>query len=110
LVAGADVQHNGIWAEIVAFGQDRQSWSLAFRFLEGATDNPSEGAWPKLDELFRTQLADAFGGQRSIEAMAVDGGDGGRTNQVLEWCRRRPNCYAVKGVGGRGVPAISVPS
>lgn len=110
LVAGADVQHHGIWAVVVAFGEDRQSWMLGVRFFEGTTDNPGEGAWTKLDELFAKPLEDAFGGQRRIEALAVDGGDGGRTNQVLEWCRRRANAYAVKGVGGRGVPAISVPA
>lgn len=110
LVAGADVQHNGIWVVVVAFGEDRQSWVLGVRFLEGATDNPATGAWVKLDEFFAKPLTDAFAGQRKIEALAVDGGDGGRTNQVLEWCRRRANAYAVKGVGGRGIPAISVPA
>lgn len=110
LVAGADVQHNGIWCVVVAFGEDRQSWVLGVRFFEGATDNPGEGAWEKLDSFLITPLDDAFGGQRNIEALAVDGGDGGRTNQVLEWCRRRANAYAIKGVGGRGVPAISVPA
>lgn len=110
VVAGADVQHNGIWYVVVAFGEDRQSWVLGVRFFEGATDNPSEGAWAELDEFYRKPLNDAFGNQRKIEALAVDGGDGGRTNQVLEWCRRRPDCFAVKGVGGRGVPAISVPA
>ncbi|MDG4854578.1 MULTISPECIES: terminase gpA endonuclease subunit [unclassified Mesorhizobium] len=110
LVAGADVQHNGIWTVVVAFGEDRQCWVLGVRFFEGATDNAGEGAWTKLGEFFAKPLGDAFGGWRRIEALAVDGGDGGRTNQVLEWCRRRPNAYAVKGVGGRGVPAISVPA
>lgn len=110
LVAGADVQHNGIWTVVVAFGEDRQCWVLGVRFFEGATDNAGEGAWTKLGEFLAKPLDDAFGGWRRIEAMAVDGGDGGRTNQVLEWCRRRPNAYAVKGVGGRGVPAISVPA
>ncbi|HEV2504410.1 MAG TPA: terminase gpA endonuclease subunit [Mesorhizobium sp.] len=109
LVAGADVQHNGIWCEVVAFGEDRQSWVLGVRFFEGTTDHPGEGAWPKLDEFLLKPIDDAFGGQRRIEAMAVDGGDGGRTNQVLEWCRRRPDTYAVQGVGGRGVPAIGLP-
>ncbi len=110
LVAGADVQHNGIWCVVVAFGEDRQSWVLGARFFEGDTDNPTTGAWVKLDEFRAKPLDDAFGGQRLIEAMAVDGGDGGRTNQVLEWCRRRPNCHAVKGAGGRGVPVINLPS
>jgi len=110
LVAGADVQHNGIWVEIVAFGEDRQSWSISVKFLEGATDNAAAGAWVALDQLFRQPIDDAFGNTRQIEALAVDGGDGGRTNQVLEWCRRRASAYAIKGVGGRGVPAISVPA
>jgi phage terminase large subunit GpA-like protein len=110
LVAGADVQHNGIWCVVVAFGEDRQSWVLGVRFFEGATDNAGEGAWTQLDEFFTRPLDDAFGGQRRIEALAVDGGDGGRTNQVLEWCRRRANAHAIKGVGGRGVPAVSVPA
>lgn len=110
LVAGADVQHNGIWSVVLTFGEDRQSWVLGVRFFEGATDNILEGAWVELDRFFAKPLEDAFGGERRIEALAVDGGDGGRTNQVLEWCRRRPNAYAVKGVGGRGIPAISVPA
>ena len=110
VVAGADIQHNGIWCETVCFAEDRQSWSLVVRFFEGPTDNPEEGAWPKLDAFYRRALTDVFGQERRIEAIAVDGSDGGRTNQVLEWCRRRPGAYAIKGVGGRGVPAISVPS
>ncbi|TIR55632.1 MAG: terminase, partial [Mesorhizobium sp.] len=47
LVAGADVQHNGIWTLVVAFGEDRQCWVLGVRFFEGATDNAGEGAWTK---------------------------------------------------------------
>lgn len=109
VVAGADVQHNGIWIVVLAFGEDRQSWVLGVRFLEGATDNPNEGAWAELDEFYGRSLVDAYGNSRRIEALGVDGGDGGRTNQVLEWCRRRPNAFAIKGQGGRGVPAISVP-
>lgn len=105
--AGGDVQHNGIWCEAVTFSEDRQSWSLTAKFFEGPTDNIDVGAWPLLDAFYREPLIDVFGQPRMIEAMAVDGGDGGRTNQVLEWCRRRPDCYAIKGVGGRGVPAIS---
>ena len=44
---------------------------------------------------------------RKIEALAVDSGY--RPTQVLEWCRRRPNAYAIKGMPGRGVAAISPP-
>lgn len=109
-VAGADVQHNGIYVEFVAFGSDRQSWSIHAEFLEGDTDDKNSGAWVKLDQLYRKAWPDSFGGQRRQEAMAVDAGDGNRTTQVLEWCRERPDTYAIAGKHGRGVPAIGVPT
>jgi phage terminase large subunit GpA-like protein len=107
LPAGADVQSYGIFVEVVAFAEDRQSWSVTATFFEGPTDNPQQGAWLLLEEFFESEFADAFGVLRKIEALAVDAGY--RTNQVLEWCRRHPNAYAIKGVEGRGVPAISAP-
>lgn len=107
--AGADVQHRGIWVEAVAFGEDRQTWSVTAEWLEGPTENIDSGAWLLLEEVLARDFADAYGGTREIEAMAVDAGDGGRTTQVLEWCRRHPRAYAIKGQPGRGVPAINVP-
>lgn len=110
LVAGADIQHTGIWCETVTFGEDRQSWSLVVRFFEGATDDPSRGAWAGLAEFYARPLTDAFGQPRMIEAIAVDGSDGGRMNQALEWARRHRDAFAIKGQPGRGVPAIGLPS
>jgi phage terminase large subunit GpA-like protein len=108
--AGADVQHDGIYVEAVAFAEDRQTWSVTIDFFEGATDDPNAGAWVKLEAFRATMFRDAFGADREIEAMGVDAGDGNRTTQVQEWCRRHAGCYAVRGVKGRGVPAISVPT
>jgi phage terminase large subunit GpA-like protein len=108
--AGADVQHDGIYVEAVAFAEDRQTWSVTIDFFEGATDDPNAGAWVKLEAFRATMFRDAFGAVREIEAMGVDAGDGNRTTQVQEWCRRHAGCYAVRGVKGRGVPAISVPT
>jgi phage terminase large subunit GpA-like protein len=107
-VAGADVQSYGIYAEGVAFGEDRQSWCVFAEFFEGATDNPQQGAWKLFSEFVGKEFADAHGVLRRLDAIAVDSGY--RTNQVLEWCRRHPNAYATKGMPGRGQPAISVPS
>lgn len=106
VTAGADVQHNGIFLEVVAFAEDRQSWTVEAEFFPGATDDPGRGAWVLLDAFVSNPLEDAFGQQRKIQALAVDSGDGGRANQVYEWCRRGPDRYAIKGMGGRGVPAI----
>lgn len=107
-VMGADVQQYGIYVEAVVFAEDRQSWNVMAAFLEGATDNPQSGAWLLLDAFYAQEFADSFGVLRRVDAIAVDSGY--RTNQVLEWCRRHPNAFAIKGVAGRGVPAIAPPT
>ncbi|NDV87983.1 terminase [Aurantimonas aggregata] len=109
-VAGDDVQHNGIVVEAVAFSEDRQSWSIDAEFLDGTTDDPKAGAWLKLEEFRSRTFRDVFGQDRRIEALAVDAGDGGRTTQVLEWCRQHAGAFAIRGVHGRGVPAIGLPA
>ncbi len=107
LAGGADIQSHGIYLEIVAFGQDRQSWNVAAEYFPGATDNPQAGAWLSLGDFVAQGFVDAWGVVRQLDALAVDAGY--RTNQVLEWCRRRPDTYAIKGEPGRGKPAISQP-
>lgn len=109
-VGGVDVQGDGLWYEFVAFGEDRQSWCVVAGFLDGSTDDPSMGAWAKLHDLHGQIWRDAYGNERRLEALAVDAGDGNRTTQVIEWCRRHANCHAIKGQSGRGVPAIGQPS
>ena len=105
--AGADVQSYGIYVEGVAFAEDRQSWNVFAEFFEGPTDNPQSGAWALLSAFYGQEFPDAHGVLRRIDALAVDSGY--RTNQVLEWCRRHQNAYAIKGMPGRGVAAISTP-
>lgn len=109
VTAGADVHHNNIMMEIVAFGQDRQSWSVEVAYLDGPTDDINAGAWLKLDEFYRTAVIDAFGRERRIEALGVDSGDGLRVTQAYSWCASRPGTHAIKGMQGRGVPAIGLP-
>lgn len=110
LVGGADVQHDGIYVEIVAFARDRQSWCVLAQYLEGDTTDPDGGAFAKLAALYQQRFPDAFGGVREIDALAVDAGDGGRANQVYAFCRGRPRLYAIKGMPGWTHPAIGTPS
>lgn len=110
LVAGADVQHNGIWVEVVAFGADQQSWSVVHRFLEGDTTDPEGGAFTALTALFDQSFPDAFGSSRTIDALAVDAGDGGRLSQVCTWTRGRARAFAIKGMPGWTTPAIGTPT
>lgn len=106
LVAGVDVQHNGLFVEVTAHAEDRQSWVVDALFIDGKTDNINTGAWAGLTDYHNDPLSDVWGNVRTIDAMAVDAGDGNRKNQVLEWCRRRPNTYAIKGEDGRKVPPL----
>lgn len=106
LTCGVDVQHTGLWYEVVAFAANGESWSMLHGYLDGDTTDHKAGAWQLLEQVYEQQFADAFGGLRAIDAMAVDAGDGGRTNQVYNWCRARPRAFAIKGVGGWGAPAV----
>lgn len=106
VVCGADIQHKGIWVEVVAFSPDRQSWSIYIDYLEGDTTDPSEGAFKLLTALYDELFQAAAGLARKIDAMAVDAGDGGRFNQVCEWCRHRPRAFAIKGQPGWQTAAI----
>lgn len=109
LVCGADVQHSGIWYEIVGYASNGESWSVEHSFLEGETTDHKGGAFAKLEKVYDRALPDAFGASRLIDAMAIDAGDGGRSNQVYAWSRGRARAFAIKGVPGWTAPAIGTP-
>lgn len=110
LTAAADVQHRGIWVEIVAWAQNKENWCVSRRYLEGETTDAERGAFALLDDVLSEQFPDAFGGWRSLDAMAVDAGDGGRSNQVYQFCRARPKAFAIQGLPGWTRPAIGTPT
>ena len=110
MTCGADVQHSGIWAEVVAWASDRQSWTVTARWLEGDTSVPNAGAWLKLASLYEERFEDAYGAMREIDAMAIDAGDGGRANQVYAFARGRSKAFATKGMPGWTTPAIGTPT
>jgi phage terminase large subunit GpA-like protein len=110
LVVGADVQHNGIWVEIVVYAPDKQSWCISKRFLEGDTTDPTSGAFADLAKVYEENFQDSWGQPRKIDGMAVDAGDGGRANQVYLFCRGRHKAHAVKGMPGWGRAPIGTPT
>ena len=50
LVASADVQGNGIWFEVTAFGQNRESWVVDAGLFSEATESPDSEAFQQLRE------------------------------------------------------------
>lgn len=95
LTAGADIQTNRIEVEIVAWGRDRQSWSVDYKLLDGPTNQPE--VWNQLGALLDEDFPTAAGGVMRIMKLAVDSGF--NTMRVYEFIRAMssPRVMAIKG-------------
>lgn len=107
LTAGVDVQRDRLEVEVVAWGRNRESWSIDYQIFEGKT---SESAvWEKL-AAYRSQLFPTAGGyELPIVRMFVDSGDS--TQEVYNWVRTQPagQVVAIKGVD-KGILPVGQPS
>jgi phage terminase large subunit GpA-like protein len=86
LTAGADVQKDRIECEIVAWGRDKQSWSIDYVTFEG--DTATEEPWKQLTELLSKQWAHPSGLMLPIRMLAVDSGY--NSQHVYNWARTHP--------------------
>jgi phage terminase large subunit GpA-like protein len=107
LTAGADVQKDRIEVEVVAWGRDKESWSIDYRVLQGDTAAP--GVWKKLSAMLEERFPHAGGSGMAIKVMAVD--TGYATQAVYAWSRTAPagRVMPVKGVD-RGRYPVQGPS
>jgi len=97
LTAGADVQRDRIEVEVVAWGRNRESWSVDYRVLLGDTAKPV--VWNKLSAMLEERFPHAgTGAGMMIERMAVDSGYA--TQEVYAWSRTAPlgRVMPIKGV------------
>ncbi|CAN7317503.1 phage terminase large subunit family protein [Bosea sp. LjRoot9] len=118
LTAAADVQMRGIWLEIVAWTPDRRSYLVDAIYIGGDTDAHDAAVFQRLRaETIDRRFPDAFGGYRTIDALAVDSGY--RANVVYSWSRLnqtphpdtgRDLVLAIKGDKGWGKPPLGTPS
>lgn len=108
LTVGVDVQDDRLELEIVAWGRDRESWSVDYRVLQG---KPSDkDVWNALDAVLEESFTHESGARLSIVKVAIDTG-GHYTSQVYDWVRGKQGdrVLAIKGVHGLGA-AIGLPS
>lgn len=113
LTAFADVQHNGIWVMVMAWGFDKQSWVVEAKFLPGDTTDHHSGAFAALhEEVYARDWPDAWGRSRRLDAMGIDSGDNqdGRAHAVYLFARTRHGVFATRGVSGWSAPALGTPS
>ena len=106
LTAGVDVQKDRLELEIVAWGRDRESWSVDFRVLQGDPVKPD--VWRQLDGVMAETFTHVGNTELSIMRLAID--TGYATQEVYDWVRRQSDrVIAIKGVERLGA-AIGTPS
>lgn len=106
LTAGVDVQKDRIEVEVVAWGRNRESWSIDYQVFEG--DPGTTVVWNKLSELLNYHFIGKDGLEYTISMMAVDAGYA--TQEVYNWVRSNQcsgRVMAVKGVNKALVPLNS---
>jgi phage terminase large subunit GpA-like protein len=103
LSGGVDCQPDRLEIEIVGWGKDFESWSIAYYTIHGSIDLPE--TWSQLDALLSRTWPHASGLPMTLQAVAIDAGFA--TPEVTAFCRPRHSrrIYATKSLaGGWGKP------
>jgi phage terminase large subunit GpA-like protein len=100
LTAGIDVQDFRVEIEIVGWGRDEESWSIAYEVIDGEFDDPKTQA--ALDEFLMRRWLRADGRPFAISAACIDTG-GHHTNAVYDFAKARlgRSIWGVKGESAR---------
>jgi len=95
LTAGVDVQKDRLELEVVAWGKNKESWSIDYRVISG--DTATSKPWDLLTRVLNEQFTHANGGLLPIKMMAVDSGY--NTQHVYNWVRKQASnrVMAIKG-------------
>lgn len=106
LTAGVDVQKDRLEVEIVAWGHERESWSVDYRVFSG--DPNREEVWKNIDDLLEETFPDAEGVDLPIYRLAVD--TGYATPAVYAWVRKKQSdrIIPVKGTNKTSAPLGAV--
>lgn len=101
ITSGVDVHDNRLEVEIVGWGRDEESWSIAYIIIYGDTSGPT--VWKDLDVLLQRSFPHSRNvPDMRIRAVAIDSGYA--TSSVYNFCkyRQRLRIWPVKGVSGQG--------
>lgn len=109
LTCGVDTQDDRLEYEVVGWGHYNESWGIKKGIIMG--DPNDDETWERLDEVVGHVYKFEDGSGLSISLTFVDSG-GHKTQSVYKHCRDRigHRVFAIKGVGGDGVPFTRPPS
>ena len=106
ITAGVDVQKDGFFYEVVAWGVGKTSWLVDKGFLPGSTDQPT--SWKQLTDLYDRQYENPWGQFFRAEHVAIDSRY--NTHMVYAWVRGKDRAMAVMGVHGAYSPILGTPT
>lgn len=109
LTAYADVQDDRIEAEVVAWGEEEESWSIERHIIPGVPSSPM--VWRALDEFLRRRWRHESGVELRIAASGVDTG-GHFTKQSYQFVKKKYHrrIYGTKGSSQANKPLVSRPT
>lgn len=109
LTCGVDTQDDRLEYEVVGWGHYGESWGIKKGIIMG--DPNDDAPWERLDDVIDHVYRWENGRGLKISMTFVDSG-GHKTQSVYMHCRARlgKRVFAIKGVGGDGVPYTRPPS
>ena len=101
LTVGIDVQDDRLELEVVGWGRNEESWSIAYEVLTGEPEGPE--LWAQVDAYLKRRFRRADGREFEIMAVCIDSG-GHHTQRVYEFAKARlgRRIWAVKGEAAQG--------
>lgn len=100
LTAGGDVQDDRVEIEIVGWGRNEESWSIAHEVIEGDPDSAT--LWAQVDAVLKRIWHRADGRGFEVMAACIDSG-GHHTQRVYDFAKERlgRRVWAIKGEAAR---------
>lgn len=107
LTCGVDVQHDRL--EVVVMGHNvKNKWFILEQSVIYGDTISDNAPWCELDQLLKRQFKHPSGRVMSIEATAIDSGDGATTATVYSFCKGKAGrrVYPIKGAAGEARAVI----
>lgn len=101
VTAGADVQDDRVELEVIGWGRNEESWSIAHEVIEGDPEEPK--LWTAVDAYLKRIWHRGDGRGFEVAAACIDSG-GHHTQKVYEFAKARlgRKIWAIKGESARG--------
>lgn len=105
LTAGIDTQDDRLEYEIVGWGRDNESWGIEYGVILGRPDNPK--TFEQLNDLLDRSFYFFDGNSLKIACSCIDSG-GHFTSEIYKYAKKNEHrrVWAIKGMGGPGIPLI----